>query len=353
MIFRSVPNRADAVKFEIAGPNPVYGDDRWRAWVAWESFAGWRWQRKAVIGLCVWLALGLYGAPAFPVTSGSHETVNPEASPVEITDDLGRKIVLARPANRVIPLYGAFAEMLYSIGAGQSVIARTQADKFPPDIVNLPSIGTHMRPDVELILGLKPDLVIMSASRKDEIPEVSRLVARGIPVAVFDPRSFEGIFSTMTRLGAVCGKSEEAAACAATLKERLKAVREKTGGEAVKRKVFFEIRAEPLTGAGRGSIVNEIVAAAGGENVLRNEKGIVRYSMENLLFENPDYYIVQEGPMNKSPTDPRKRAHFDRLKCVREGRIIVADELIYSRPGPRCVEAVERLAAALYPELYR
>lgn len=353
MIFSCLQRKTGTVKYGLMGRRLTHWDGAGSVCFLGKFFGGGRSHRGFAIVFFVLLACSLLLVPASRGASAVRENAGGEAAAVQITDDLGQKIVLARPARRIIPLYGAFAEMLFSIGAGQSVIARTQADKFPPDIAKLPSIGTHMRPDVEMIIGLNPDLVIMSASRKDEFPEVSRLVARGIPVAVFDPRNFDGIFSAMTRLGMLCGGVEEANAYVGTLRERLKAVRDKVGSEAGKKKVFFEIRAEPLTGAGQGSIVNEIISASGGENVLGNEKGIVRYSMESLLFENPDYYIVQEGPMNKSPTDPRKRAHFDRLKSVREGRIIVADELIYSRPGPRCVEAVERLAAALYPELYR
>src|SRR5512137_1316527 len=74
---------------------------------------------------------------------------------VQIMDDMGHELTLQEPAKRVIPLYGAFAEMLYAIGAGKEVVARTQADQFPPEIVKLPSVGTHMRPNEEMIIGLK------------------------------------------------------------------------------------------------------------------------------------------------------------------------------------------------------
>lgn len=275
------------------------------------------------------------------------------AQQVEITDDLGNKISLDRPAQRIIPLYGAFSEVLFSIGAGDRVIARTQADKYPAEIEQLPSVGTHMKPNIELILGLKPDLVIMSSSRRDETPEISRLLDSGIPVAIFSPKTFDEIFAVTERLGTLCGKTEEALKLNASLRKRLDAVKTKLAGLEKKQRVFFEIRSEPLTGAGRGSIVDEIISAAGGENVLTKEKGIVKYSVEALLFDNPDAYVVQEGPMNKSPLDPSKRAHFDQLKCVREGRVIKADELVFSRPGPRCIDAVESLAAALYPEVFK
>lgn len=283
----------------------------------------------------------------------SEKTFEVNAGSFKIVDDAGRTILLSQSARRIIPLYGAFSEMLFSIGAGDSVIARTQADKFPPELARLPSVGTHMRPDIEIILGLKPDLVIVSASRKDDSPVLARLSERGIPIAVFNPRSFDDICSVINRLGVLCGREKEALAATDGLMQRLAAVRAKIKDEKVQKMVFFEIRAEPLTGAGASSIVSEIIRAAGGENILQNDKAIVRYSLENLLSQEPDYYLVQSGPMNKSPSVPGKRAHFDRLKSVREGRVLFVDELIFSRPGPRCVEAVELLAAALYPEKFK
>ena len=256
------------------------------------------------------------------------------------------------PARRIIPLYGAFSEMLFSIGAGDLVIARTQADRFPAEIERLPSVGTHMRPNVEVILGLKPDLVILSATRRDETPDLSRLAGSGIPVVIFAPKTFEDIFSTIERLGVLSGREAEARNLTAALKARLARVAEKLGKNDNPRRAFFEIRAEPLTAAGRGSIVQQILVAAGVENAVKIEKPIVNYSLETLLFDDPDVYIVQNGPMNRNPPDPAKRAHFDRLKCIREGKVIFADEFLFSRPGPRCIDAVEQLAKAVYPEKF-
>lgn len=274
------------------------------------------------------------------------------ARAVEISDDLGQKIVLAKPAGRIIPLYGAFAEMLFPIGAGDAVIARTQADLFPPELALLPSVGTHMNPNVEMILGLKPDLVIVSASRRQETPEITRLADSGIPIAVFSPKKFDEIFSVIERLGVISGHAQQASDFSASLAGRLAVVRDRLAGIKTRPKVFFEIRSEPLTGAGHGSIVDEIIWAAGAQNALDSDKAIFQYSLEALLFQDPDFYIVQQGPMNRSPAPPDRRAHFDRLKCVREGRVLTADEFIFSRPGPRCVDAVERLASALYPEKF-
>lgn len=274
------------------------------------------------------------------------------ASPVEVVDDLGRTITLDQPAKRIIPLYGAFAEMFYAIGAGPNLVGRTQADQFPPEILKLPSVGTHMRPNVEMILGLRPDLVVQSASRRETTAEIDRLREAGISVVVFAPNSFEKILSTLQCLGILTGREKEAQSEVVKLQKRLEQVKLRLAGLEKRYRVFFEVRAEPLAAAGRTSIVQQILDAAGAENVLKNEKAIVKYNFEALLKDDPDIYVVQKGPMSRNPLDPRKRIHFDRLRSVREGRIIFVDEFLYSRPGPRCVDAVERLAAELYPERF-
>lgn len=285
--------------------------------------------------------LGLFFAAAFVPPAA--------ASGVRIVDDLGTTVSMERPAQRVIPLYGAFAEMLCAVGAGPQLVARTEADRFPPEILKLPSVGTHMRPNEEMILGLKPDLVIQSASRQEELADIDRLRGAGIAVAVFAPKDFESIFSVMERLGVLTGREDETRGALENLRKRLEDVRAGLAAVGKRSRVFFEVRAEPLTAAGKGSIVQQILLAAGGENAVRNEKAIVQYNFEALLADDPDVYVVQRGPMNRNPADPVKRTHFDRLRAVREGRVVYVDEYIFSRPGPRCVDAVEQLAGALYP----
>lgn len=275
------------------------------------------------------------------------------AAAIQVTDDAGRSIELREPARRVIPLYGAFAEMLYAVGAGDRVAARTQADRFPPEIERLPSVGTHMRPNVELIIGLKPDLVVQSASRREAMPEMDRLREAGIPVAVFSPATIEDIFLTMMRLGSLTGSRKSATGVVQQLRLRLDDIRGRVAVVQNPRRVFFETRAEPLTTAGAGSIVHRIIEAAGARNAVSSERGIVQFNFEALLLADPDVYVVQKGPMNRSPAPPEKRPHFQRLRCVREGRVIFVDELMVSRPGPRSVDAVEELARAIYPELFR
>jgi len=55
--------------------------------------------------------------------------------------------------------------------------------------------------------------------------------------------------------------------------------------------------------------------------------------------------------MNRNPGSPDSRPNFQVLKAVQQRRVFFVDEYIFSRPGPRSVEAVEKLAAYLHPEI--
>lgn len=267
---------------------------------------------------------------------------------VVFQDDSGSTVNLPTPARRVVPLYGAFLEMLINIGAKETVVARTAADEAIPGVKELPSVGTHMKPNLELILAVKPDLIVLTTSQKSRLSEIAHLEKRGIPIAAFNPTDFETIFSTMIRLGIATGHESEAKAKVQELKERLKALKEIAEKNGKGYKAFFEVREQPLTGAGTDSIVNEILKAAGLDNIVKTPKKFIQFSVEALLSEDPDYYIVQKGPMNPNPSDPRERPHIQRLRAVRENRILIVDEYLFSRPGPNCVDAVELLVKKIY-----
>jgi iron complex transport system substrate-binding protein len=271
------------------------------------------------------------------------------AKPIEIIDDQGYTITLEKSAQRIICLYGAYNEILAAMGLESRLIARTKADVTPDSIRSLPSIGTHMRPNVEAVLGLKPDLIIQGAGRSQAMMPVNQLRRQGLNVAVFSPTTFSQLFDVINRLGVLTGEQKRAQNLISSMNHRLDVV--KNALEHVQHipKVFFEVRYPNLLGAGRKSIVNDVIEHAGGSNCISLDKKLVRLNMEALIACNPDAYVVQQGPMNRNPSEAVKRPHFHVLKAIKNGKILIVDEHVYSRPGPRSVDAVEHLARFLHP----
>ena len=264
-----------------------------------------------------------------------------------IRDDLDQQVSLKSPPQRIISLYGGLSEVLIALGVKDRVVAHIQGDE---SLTNIPTVGTHLQPNVEMILALKPDLVVQGGVPKG-LPALKKLETEGVPVAMFAPQDFPGLFSLIQRLGALTGRGEAAAAVNRDLTERLAQVARRLKGTRPVR-VFFEVRYLNLLAAGRGSIVNDIINRAGGVNIVESPQRLAPYGLEALLQADPEVYVIQQGPMNKSPEDIYSRPYYQELRAVKARRVLVVSESLFSRPGPRSAEAVEQLARFLHPEVW-
>jgi len=256
-------------------------------------------------------------------------------------------VALAAPPQRIVSLYGGLTEILAALGAADRVVARTQGDD---TIQGIPTVGTHLQPNVEMILALKPDLVVQGGVPKG-MPALKRLEAAQVPVAMFTSRDFEGLFGAITRLGVFTGREAAAVDLMRSMAAKLEAVARRVA-DRPRPRVFFEVRELNLLAAGRGSLVNDIITRAGGDNIVTSTHKLTLFSLEALIQANPEVYIIQQGPMNRSPADIYTRPYFQELQAVKARRVLLVDESLYSRPGPRSADAVEELARFLHPKAW-
>lgn len=259
---------------------------------------------------------------------------------------------LPAPARRIVALYGAFNEILDGMGLTERIAGRTQADVLPASILDRPIIGTHMRPNVEMIVALKPDLVLQMGGRAEAQAPLRDLERFGLATAFFEVRDFPQLFSVIERLGLLCAEPRAAAQLTASLQGRLAAVAQRVAQDTTPR-VLFEVRWPNLLAAGQGSMVDAVIRAAGGVNAVGLDDKLARLSEEEVFRLDPDAYVLQRGVMNAEPQPPDQRPHLAALRAVRQGRVLTVDEQVFSRPGPRNVEAVEQLARFLHPERFQ
>lgn len=264
-----------------------------------------------------------------------------------VTDDTGAAVRLDKPATRIVALYGAFSELLLALDARELLAARTVADAQLPELAHLPAVGTHMRPNAELVVACRPDLVLQLAGRREALLQTETLRGLGLNVLTFEMDSFEKIFAVLEKLGRLTGREIQAAGLVREWSARLAALRARNAGRKPPR-VFYEVRYPNLLAAGQGSIVNEIITAAGGENVVGDDKKLVRFNEEALIRADPDVYLIQKGPMNPDPQPLAGRAHYRGLRAARAGRVLVVDENRFARPGPGSVRAAEELERWLH-----
>ena len=218
---------------------------------------------------------------------------------------------------RVVLLAPAAGDILIKLNAQDKVVGVTRSNHDFPDALK---IGSHIKPNVELLKGLQPDLLIISSNRFFSDHLAAQIDA---DVIKYDPTNLDEILNEIAKLGATLDREKQATA----LIEQLNAVKGQIKPLLKKPSVVFEVTESPFMIAGKRSIVNGIVEAAGGQLLAPEKRKVAKFNVESVLFEDPDYYLYQVGPMNKQPTPPMQRANYRIL----HSEVIKVDQLDYSR----------------------
>lgn len=262
------------------------------------------------------------------------------AAPVSVVDDSGRTVTLQAPAKRVVALAPHAVEMLYAIGAGETLVGAIQGSDYPEAAKALPRVGSYRGIALEAVLARTPDLVVTWASGTPRAL-VERLAALGIPVYTSEPRRLAQVAENLHELGQLTGQAEAGKTLASDFMSRLAALRQNLGNPP---RVFYQLGANPLTTLADGHIVTEAIRHCGGEPLFGESPVLVpQVSREALLQARPEVIL------SASLDDAWKAAwqRWELLPAVQEGRLYTLDPDLISRPGPRIIEAVEAVCKAL------
>lgn len=273
-----------------------------------------------------------------------------------IRDDLGRPFVLPEktPA-RIVSLAPNITEILFALGLGPNIAGATRFCDYPPEARTLPRIGGLVDPNIEIIQSLRPDLVI--AFRGNPLRVLERLSNLSLPVFILDiGNGLDTLYPLIERIGRVTRREREAAALAASLRAREKAVETALGAVASRPRVFVFLYGQGLWTCGGQSYLNDLIVRAGAVNIAAPlPKKWALYSRERIVRDDPDAVFV----LAKSLDDFEKarawlagEARLGTIAAVASGRVFLLDENAASRFGPRLVEVLAAMARALHPERF-
>lgn len=273
---------------------------------------------------------------------GPHVALAAGDFPLTIVDQSGHRAVIPTKPERIISLTPNNTEILYAVGAGDQVIAVGNYDDYPADVKNKQRIG-DMKLDYEKIISLRPDLIVANETMQPS--DIKRLRELGLSVFSLAPTNLETTLDAISLVGKITGRADEADKLVKTLAARIAKVESKAKALSSQRpKVFVEIWNEPLMTAGPGSFIDELITRAGGQNVAHDASGPwPQFSLEVLIARDPDVILLT----NNNKAEFMKRAAWQKMSAVRAQRVYEVDAAIFTRPGPRLVDALEQLQALL------
>lgn len=256
-----------------------------------------------------------------------------------VYDDLGRKLEFQRIPQKVVSLAPSITETLFFLGLGGNIVGVTRYCNFPPEAQGKSIVGGVIDPNYEVIVSLKPELVIMTVEGNTR-EAFDKLLEIGIKVFVTNPRDFEGIFKTIKDFGKIFGVEARADHLIDSLKSEIGSIEKKNRFEK-KLRVLVLLSLNPLITAGKNTFINEIIERAGGINIGgRLKQNYPVLNREEILKVNPDIIILTEP--NIEVKDLLKVfPEWKFVNAVKKGMIYKIDPDIVMRPSPRVILATK------------
>jgi iron complex transport system substrate-binding protein len=292
--------------------------------------------------------------------SGSADAGKMDIDEAVVVDSAGRRIAVSHPFTRIISLYGAHTENLFSMGARHRLIGVSPNDDWPPGAKAKPTFSYH--DGLEKFLSASPDLVLIRPMIDRGYAQLmSRLEAHGIAVFSLQPSTVDEMYMYWMILGRLTGREARARQMIERFRRTVGRIHLRTSAIEDKKRVYFEAIHDRMRTFTPGAMPIFVLETAGGINVAadavpRRNTNIADYGKERILSHarEIDIYLAQFGPMNR-PTEKTIATEpgYDLIRAVQQDRIYFIDEKLVSRPTMRLLTGICSIGAILYPGLFR
>lgn len=259
----------------------------------------------------------------------------------QVVDDRGVAVNLPRPPQRIVTMLPSLAETVCALGACDRLVGVDNYADWPLSVQRLPHVGGVEDANIELIVSLRPDLVLLSATSR----AIERLEGLGLHVYGVELKTLADVHRTLSRIGqlldapgadAVWDRINSGIDQAA--RDLPAAVRGTT--------VYFEVGSGPYA-ASESSHIGELLTRLGVANIVPATLGSVpKLNPEFVVRADPQVIMISyrsAQPLELRPGWRRIRAVRDRHVCA----LSPAQADVVVRPGPRLAEAAHIMVQCL------
>jgi iron complex transport system substrate-binding protein len=255
----------------------------------------------------------------------------------------------ANPDVKVLSLSPTATEMLYAIGAGDSVVAVDSLSTYPAEVASKVTKISAFEPNAEAILGYDPDLVLIS----NDMNNISSQLTTADPeITVWTgaaATSLDDVYTQIAELGAATCKVAEASALVDSMKERIAAATD--GVTAPEGTSYFYELDNTLYSVTSNTFVGSLLAQFGLENIAdgaQEGNDYPQLSAEVIIEKDPTLiFLADTKCCGQNAAEVAKRAGWGDLSAVTNDGIVELDDDVASRWGPRLVDLVEQFSAAV------
>ncbi len=254
----------------------------------------------------------------------------------------------AESPSRIVSLKPNITEILFDLGVGNNVVGVTTYCDQPAQAKNLPKVGDYIRPFLEKVISVEPDLIITAKeqSSRKAILEFKRM---NLNVLLVSFNSFADIKESINKIAEVVNAKQKATNIVQQMQKDLDRLRKKWK-DYPKKKVLIVWGRKPLVVGGQASYFNEFIKLAGAANVVQSKMAYPRWNLEKISLANPEVILDLSMGSEAELNSQQALTYWNSLanvKAIQNKQVYLLNNSIF-RPSSNIIDGVKQLAEIIH-----
>jgi len=264
-------------------------------------------------------------------------------------------LALAAPASaaarmRIVSLAPSVTETLFALGAGPEVVGVSQYCDYPPEVRELPRVGSFLTPNLEAIIALRPTLVV-GLELSSDVRQIRALNSMGYPVLLVSDDSLDQIEASIEKVGARIDRGARARRLVANIQSQIAAVQQRLANVKPERALML-VGHQPIVAVGAGTYLDELMRIARADNIAAAVgEQWPHLGIEFIIAMRPQ--VILDGAMGSDASSLSDFwEKYPTIPAVRDHRVLgyAQDPMLHA--GPRVGQSLEIIARKVHPEAW-
>lgn len=270
-----------------------------------------------------------------------------------VIDDRGKEVAFTSVPETIVSLQPSNTEILFALGMGDRVIGATSYDTYPQEALEIERISDIITVDLERVVQMNPDVVIAYDTLDDG--QIEQLESLGLHVFLIESATtLADVYSDITQLAQVMQVEEKGEEVVTAIQAQIVDVQEKVAPYKESKAVYYEVSPAPdIWTAGNETFQQEILSAAGIQNLFADQAGWFQVAEEEVITRNPAVIMTTANYLENPIDELKTRIGWESVTAIQTDALHLVDDDLFSRPATRVGEAVEVAAKMVYPEAFQ
>lgn len=251
-------------------------------------------------------------------------------------------------AGRIVSLSPSITEMIYALGALDRVVGVSSWVSWPPQVRNIRCVGGYLDVDLEVLVGVRPDIIFLQGVHSRVSEQARELGSRVLRI---DMDTLAEIFEAARRIGREIGEEASGERVSRQLESEINELRRRSSGRRPLRTLLYighELpqRSGSLLTAGGRTFLSELLEASGGKNIFGElERAYAEVSWEAVVARSPELVMTLAPGKVLCPEEEKAAREFWRGLAGAKAAFITFEGALV--PGPRIGELAREMERAI------